>query len=319
MSKTFASLFSCAGCVDQLPAANGYTQIYANEYDDHMADIYEMNYTHTVDRRDFLDIEIPDIKLNWLHASPPCTIHSGARNKEVSKIEEEKHRQMTLKVHKFAMLTAADFVSIENVKQYYKSEMFYELSERMIADGYLCRIVSVSASEVGLPQSRVRGFALFYRELSAIPVLTNTLTRSIAPWEELIDISVLPVVEPKPASYPFIRSLVSEIPADQFPVWSAVVNYTKKYKPKPAGANVETIKAMIADDGKSKNGRSRYILIFEGNGTIRTMVAEELKKIQGFHPDFYLPENQNMAVRAIGNACPPQMLAKAINVVSIEV
>lgn len=310
--KTFASLFSCGGCADQLPAANGYRQVYALEYDSEMAEVFKLNHDCPIIIEDILTTEIPDLQVDWLHASPPCTIFSGARGCGVLLSEFEHAIKLSMKVHEFAIKMKAPFVSIENVTGYYNSTAFLEMQKRFLADGYFLQIHTVKAEDIGLPQTRIRAFALFYKTPEDLPIIQDPLEVNYSGWAEAINLSKLPETIIKPGSLVTPLKALDLILQDQLPAIVPVVNYRRNMKAHGKNDSIETIKAAIADDGKGKNGRSRYMVVKMTDGSYRNMIADQLKILQGFSQQYKLPTNPRVAVRAIGNACPPQMLAEAL-------
>lgn len=311
----FGSLFTGAGCIDQLPIANKYVHTYANEYSQELADVFSANYNHPIVVKDIFDTVFPDIQLDWLHASPPCVLHSGARQKKPTLSQIETDIALSHRVYEFAMATKAKFVSIENVPAYYKSQSFFQFHESMSAQKYLCSISKQQASLCGLAQSRSRGFALYFKATQDIPVLVNTLDLNQLGWADAINVNSLPKLVCKDGAYPKPLAMIEACYTKnaKYPIAMPCVTFSNQDRARSGIDVLATIKAAVCDDYKSKKGRKNFMIVKAGDDDYRTMTADAIKVVQGFHKDFKIPENNRVAMRAIGNACPPQMLASAIN------
>lgn len=313
--KTYASLFSCAGCVDQLPMTNGYRHVFAVEYDPEMANLFHHNYPDVpLFVQDVVTFKPPSASpLDWLHASPPCTLDSGARLKSVTDDELLQQKRQSLSVVRIAAKTRARFVSIENVSSYYQSRAFADMDREMNMIGYRGQMISVKGGEAKIGQDRSRTFCLFFKSSNHIPDVVCE-SAEYSNWSKAFNLDKMGAVDYEHIKP--VKRLVTSLrgtPDIAYPVIIERIGY-KGDKPqfRTSSGNMWTIKSAIADDYKQGNGRSKYLLVVDENGVGYNVHHDQLKLLQGFRPDFYLSENCRIAVRAIGNACPPQMLAKAI-------
>lgn len=295
--------------------ANGYKHVFAVEYDSEMANLFHHNYPDTpLFVQDVVTFAPPsNTPLDWLHASPPCTLDSGARVKGVTDDELLQQKRQSLSVVRIAAKTGARFVSIENVNAYYRSEAFADMDRGMNMIGYRGQIITVKGSEAKIGQDRSRTFCLYFKVSYHIPELIYQSAEYFN-WSEAFDLNEMAAVAYEHIK-PIKRLIVAlrETPDINYPVMIERISY-RNGKPqfRTREENMWTIKSAIADDYKQGNGRSKYLLVLDEDGAGYNVHHDQLKLLQGFHPDFYLGENCRVAVRAIGNACPPQMLAKAI-------
>lgn len=309
----FASLFSCAGCVDQLPVANGYSIELAVEYDNEMADLYAKNHGEGhLYRGDILSVPLSTIpKLDWLHASPPCVLDSDA--KQTSATLEDRHKQkLTLrKTLEIAQQSGSGFISIENVPGFYRTDAFAELVKCLSQDGYQHWVVTSFVKGIG--QKRKRTFAFFLKDGDPrfLPKL-SAKTPEHRGWGDIIDINKLEKTEythlkHQPA---LIKRLLKEGLDEPVIMERGKMSGFPRYR--KSSEELWTILSFLADDGKKAQGRSKYLLVVTPDGGARNMHHDQLKLLQGFSSNFDLGSNPRIAVRAIGNACSPDHLQQTI-------
>lgn len=316
MPKTFASLFSGVGCLDQLPKELGYDLVYANEYDPEIADLYRLNHGDHIVVEDFLTISIPDVQLDWLHISPPCVTDSGARNKKTVANQERLNQGLHVKkIVIFVEATKAKFVTMENVPAYYKNAAFATLREKMAGLGYQFRLEGFNAKDAGLGQDRKRTIACWYKSTSDVPKLKKSYKHPVARWASLVDWRSLPPCVHTAATFKVFDNIRSA--QHLFPILVERIGYrggAPNYRSvdQPAW----TIKASIADDGGTGNGRSKFLTVITKDGLPFNLTTKELAKLQGFAAEFKFSGIPRVDVRAIGNGCPPQLMGLAIEKVT---
>lgn len=313
--KTFASLFSCAGCVDQLAEKSGYLHSFAVEYDAEMANLFHHNYKNVpLFVQDIVTFDAPDCSIDWLHASPPCVFDSGARLKKVTEQDLKKQKDQMSAVFNIIKKTEAKFVSIENVAKFYTSEAFAYFQFLMILEGYHYHMTEISSKHLRVGQDRKRTFCLYYKDETDIPDL-NVEFEPFDNWFEAFDLEKL-----EEAQYFHIKPiqrLVDHLEETGLIKFAPYIIERTGYKNNAPQfrdrlQNMWTIKSAIADDYKGGKGRSKYLLVVDKNLKGYNVHHDQLKLLQGFSRVFDLGDNSRVAVRAAGNGCPPQMLQRAI-------
>lgn len=313
--KTFASLFSCTGCVDQLAESNGYLHKFAVEYDSEMANLFHRNYKDVpLFVQDVINFSPPACTIDWLHASPPCVLDSGARMKEITADELAAQSSQMGAVFKIVRDTRAKFISIENVAKFFNSKAFREFHACMLSDGYKYHSSAVNSKNLGIGQERVRSFCFYYRDIADTPTLTYGV-KKLASWFEAFNLAELEEVSYshiKPVQKVVDTLVHNELLAESPYLIERVAYRNNAPQYRGQSQNMWTIKSAIADDYRKGKGRSKYLLIVDTDLKGYNVHHDQLKLLQGFSKDFYLGDNPRIAVRAIGNACPPQMLHQAI-------
>lgn len=308
----FGSLFSCAGCIDQLPKALGYKLSLAVEHNPESAELYAQNYggKHLHIQSVLDPFPIPE-NLDWLHASPPCTLDSPARRSKPTEEEREHQNKIVMSVYNTTLVSRAKFISMENVTSFYETWAFKRLNLKMAELGYR-QFYTIQRGCNG--QDRRRGFMFWWKEEKDIPDLSMLPEIVNASWLEQINIRALE----KDITWRMSARISREVrraledPKAVFPVLMERGKFSDRAMYRSADQKSFTIVSSLADDGKSGRGRSKYLMVVSKTGKVYNMHHDQLKKLQGFDKNFDLGDNPRIAVSAIGNACPPELMIKAI-------
>lgn len=231
-----------------------------------------------------------------LLASPCCQGHSKARGKD--RPHSDKSRSTAWAVVSCAEFHRPAFVVVENVPEFRQWALYPHWRGAMEALGYVGSEQVFDAADAGVPQNRLRFFAVFSRSRS--PLTVTPPTKAHVPASTLID-------------------------------WHGG-NWSAIDRPGRAGSTL----ARCAN-GRAQFG-GRFLTSFYGNtktgrsidrpiGTITTrdrwavidgdrmrmLNVAECRRAMGFRDDYILPDNRRLAVHMLGNAVPPPLAAHVIN------
>ena len=164
--KTFATMFSGGALADVGLRAAGLRHAWGIELDARRAAVAQVNG---------FDVRVGDVlatdpttleRVDWLHASPPCTSFSQA-NSEAAKRDggraTELDLRLALSVAEYARALEPERVSVENVMGWQDTEPERALRAAMIGMGYKCAAWVLDAADFGTPQRRRRLFLVFAR------------------------------------------------------------------------------------------------------------------------------------------------------------
>lgn len=164
--KTFATMFSGGGLADVGLRAAGLRHVWGIELDARRAAVAQVN-GFDVRAGDVLATDPKTLeRVDWLHASPPCTSFSQA-NSEAAKRDggraTELDLRLALSVAEYAHALEPEWVSVENVMGWQDTEPERALRAAMIDQGYKCAAWVLDAADFGTPQRRRRLFLVFAR------------------------------------------------------------------------------------------------------------------------------------------------------------
>jgi len=164
--KNFATMFSGGGLADVGLSQAGLTHAWGIELDAKRAAVARVN-GFDVRARNVLTTDPKSLaRVDWLHASPPCTSFSQA-NSEAAKREggraTELDLALALSVAEYAQALEPEWVSVENVIGWQDTEPERALRAAMIQEGYKCAAWVLDAADFGTPQRRRRLFLVFSR------------------------------------------------------------------------------------------------------------------------------------------------------------
>lgn len=164
---TFASLFSGIGMVEMgLPSY--IKPIFACEYETITAKVYEQVHGYKPEQ-DVHSLEnLPYV--TWLHMSPPCQNFSN------NSTNTEQARDTRLADKIVSLLpedTKIELITIENVRGYLSSHSYRTISNHLIEIGYTEQLFILNSHDFGVPQNRVRMFAVFSKNNRLIDIKKN--------------------------------------------------------------------------------------------------------------------------------------------------
>lgn len=308
---TFASLFSGGGGADVGASSVGLQSTWAIEIEPQIAEVYTENLGHQPAIGSVADVNPNSLERpNVLWASVPCQAFSIARNK---KLPERADVGIGLTVVPFLEVLQPDIFILENVEAYRKAQSFYAIVDCLHRLGYGTDWQVLNAADFGVPQTRRRlilravknGFVpplplaqKWVSWLSAIADLIPTLPETeFAPWQlkHLSELPVTTLVE-RVGSYgkPNTRSY-------EQPSWTVrALGHDRHWRQMDAFI---LPKEVSPEKAWFKQGKTLVI------------TPRALARLQSFPDNYQLPESNPLASRIVGNAVPPLLAKKLLEIV----
>lgn len=232
-----------------------------------------------------------------LQTSPPCQEYSRA-NKRANK---DSDRGLVLdRTWNDIELIRPEYVVLENVPGYGKSECYARFRAYLKELGYVFSEHTLDSYDFGVPQRRKRFFAIASRGGYALPAIEPPRIR--LSWLDAIAdlIDDLPLV---PLTHH--QKLLLEEYRGGYPVLIERTGYYDKPKLADWENPCWTIRASIGGDHKGAN-RNRFIDVVTDDA--RSLSVKALARLQSFPDSYQWSGITSTDVRAIGNAVPPKMM-----------
>jgi len=335
---TIATTHSGGEGVGEGARAAGLRHLWGLEHKDAIAQVARDNgfnvLTGDVTTWNPTGLEPPDV----LHASPPCPNFSNAKQ---GGIETEQDIELARATVRFLTVLKPRYFTLENVWLYRKSKSWALIQDTLNVLGYWSQIHHLNAADFGVPQTRKRmivravqgGFLPplppaekwigWYETIKdLLPGLPND---QFAPWQitgmpeglyesTLVDSAGYPdkngvripvmrkVNEPANtivanlARRPMRAFLVTGVYGQPMGTPNRKVLLRQQEQPAPvvtAGASVRQWRAAIP-------------------GRVVKMTSRCLARFQSFPDSYHLPDNAALAATVIGNAVPPLMYQKIV-------
>ena len=149
-----ATAFSGVGTLEL--ALSGVRSVMAVEFDPRLVAAYNEAHSTAYAPGDATAIDPKDVINSgsvYFHASPVCKNFSLAKKGRSPTDVDVRSAQSVVRV-----ITEArpPVVTVENVPEYAKTEMFKDITDALTNAGYTWRVVKVNAADLGAPQSRSR-------------------------------------------------------------------------------------------------------------------------------------------------------------------
>lgn len=305
------TLFAGGAIADLGLKKAGINTIVAIEREEWIAQNAKLNFPETwVIDNDALAVNYDDLKrfnINFIWASPPCQGFSMARSKT---LPEHQDINAGWAIIKAVTALNPQYLAIENVPQYLKSDIYQRIRNELLSLGYWVSETIINAADFGVPQNRKRlivrackngfigelkgnGKAIGWHEAIAdlIPSMSPT---KLTDWQkrrlnsigaQLIDWNLLGYFNENSSSY-----LLPRIGCD----------FRRDYKPIPSDLPCPTLRALGHDR------HWRQFDVWDGI-EVRKLSIEGEMRLQSI-PDNYqwLPTLKNwQKKRIIGNGVPP--------------
>jgi DNA (cytosine-5)-methyltransferase 1 len=148
-------MFSGAGLLSHSFATEGFDPIQAVELCSSACETYRHNLGNHVVNADIRHVE-PAGPCDVIVAGPPC---QGFSTLGKRKLNDPRNR-LSLEVVRWAELTGADVVVIENVSAFLESAVWLRVKCQLIELGYDVFSFVLSAVDYGVPQRRSRSFTI---------------------------------------------------------------------------------------------------------------------------------------------------------------
>ena len=298
----------------------GFTPILGIECDKKVAELYEKNLGKVlcgdIGKVSVLDClkYVPlkekrarDGEILVVQTSPPCQEYSQAKK---NKNPSSKEGLILWKTRKFYALFRPEYVILENVRSYAKSEVYIKFKNYLKDLGYEISFEEiVNCADYGVPQTRQRLITIFnYKNFPKINIKPTHKKEEWVGWYSAIE-DLIPNLREvnltgkqlnslslkskgfcnaKVVERVGVRNGVNKIREDDEPIW--------------------TLKASLGSDGKGAN-RGKVIDI-SINGVVKSLSVKCLARLQTF-PDSYEFSGKNaLDVHVIGNSVPPLLIRK---------
>ncbi len=285
-----ASFFAGVGGIDLGFKQAGFHTVYANEFDSYAADTYECNFPNIkVDRRDIHIVpadEIPDFDI--LLAGFPCQAFSVAGYRQGFKDKKGRGELFfeMIRIMEQKRPRVAFFENVKNLVGHDKGNTFKVIREQLDILGYRYIYQVMNACEYGnVPQNRERIYIVAFRdeedfEKFSMP-LSIPLTKKL---KDVIDFAGLKdhkyyYNQDKCKFYDELKKNMTH--SDTVYQWRRV--YVRENK-----SNL--VPTLTANMGM---GGHNVPLILTWDKKIRKLTPRECFNVQGFPPNYILPEQSN--------------------------
>jgi DNA (cytosine-5)-methyltransferase 1 len=294
----------------------GVTPLLGIEYDKNVAELYEKNLGKVI-CQDIGEVSVIDClkyvplketrrknnEILIIQTSPPCQEYSQLK---LNKNPNSESAKVIWKTRKFYALFRPEYVILENVRAYLKSEVYINFKNYLINLGYEIGFEEIiNCADYGVPQTRQRLITIFnYKNFPAVRINPTHKKEGWVGWYSAIE-DLIPNLREVNLTEKQINSLslrskgfsnvkiiiervgarngVNKIRSDDAPIW--------------------TLKASLGSDGKGAN-REKVIDV-SVNGVVKSLNTQCLARLQTF-PDSYEFSGKNaLDVHVIGNSVPP--------------
>jgi DNA (cytosine-5)-methyltransferase 1 len=308
--QTCASLFSGGGGWDVGAMVAGLTPRWAVEMVPEIAAVYAVNVGdrvpgHKLYARSVFDVDPRRVApVDVLFASPPCQAHSTARMRAglVPREDEDAGRA----VIEFIGVLRPRLVLLENVAGYRHHSTYKTLVAFAVSRGYACDERLVACDDYGVPSSRQRLIARFWRH------------GPLPPW---------PAPRPAPSWRDAVADLLPDFPASTLAPWQkarlarmvergAALRYqllisSNNVKTKPFKAGETVIVARSADEPAwtivATYKAMSQMRVVHADDRVQLATPRAFARWQSFPDSYRLPREPALATRIVGNAVPPAL------------
>lgn len=326
---TFASLFTGLGGADKGAKDAGLVPIFGIEKDYQIVDQASNNFEHPiyiVDVRGVTNEQWSDVgKLDWLHASPPCTTATVVNSKE----ESQEDIELAKAVCRAIEILQPEYFSLENVAGYRDYKSFNLVLDALLKNGYRYSPTLIyDCSNYGVPQSRKRLFLVARKTDSLEWSFSIPKVEKTANWYDAIADLIPTLPECNLTGSQFDRLFQYEdwvelpscnrfIVTDKCPNLAIQNSGSRKDKDgNPTNiiryAN-EPIWTMRAMSGKVRPNPHQVTLIIDGK--VLRPTVQCYARWQTFPDSYQFSGNFKLDIKGIGNAVPPLMFKQIVEAV----
>lgn len=215
---------------------------------------------------DFVFIDPQFVVVDYYHTSPPCPEFSVAN---ANRGEGLRERALALKCCEYIMLARPEFVSLENVYLYAKSESFGLIVETLKALGYGYNYWYFNFADIGVPQTRKRLFLMAQRDsvVSPRPEATHYNPNGKKSAGFLGSL----FFKPWNGWYGAVADLLWSLPDSEFADWQKK-RLPKEYRDLLIGAAVKAF-LLSQDYGSPSTDKKRKLRVCQGNEPASTVKA----------------------------------------------
>lgn len=282
---TVISLFSGGGGFDVGAMQAGFEIACGLEREANIAKYYELNLGHKpiIDSIENVQPSQFDCRPDWLHASPPCQGDSVARSAIKS-----PHADIDagLEVCRFVRAWKPKYFTLENVVGYRHNKSLYAIENCLLECGYWVRRVVLDASDYGVPQSRVRLWAVASR----------------------VGIPMLPALQKRMGWYAAIEDLIPTLKECSLARWQVrdFAHQLPKFCDLLAGGNTSATRRGATEPAMTMCKKSLPKIFFQ-SGKVLATTPRCAADFQTFPRSYQLPKDVQTAGAIVGNAVPCQL------------
>ena len=319
---SIATLFSGGGILEARLKDIGVKPIWGVEADPRIAELYRLNYPDSnlvceiasasakqrvENIQNWAKLEKPDI----IHASPPCIRFSLANH--LGK-ESDEDRNMALAIVSCITALKPQFVTLENVVNYYQAYSYNDILNCLYTLGYWVEDFIVNFSHYGIPQNRVRLFLIAWKDNR----LVLPAKKQHSGWYSAIA-DLIPTFEPDKLTGTQKKRLQDkgldtylqpESQKELLPILIKRVQIRKHLASPTPEKPVFTITSKICTDHR-KNNRNKFINLINSQG-IFNLTTRALARLQTVPDSYQLIGKSGIDGVAIGNGLPSLFYANLL-------
>jgi DNA (cytosine-5)-methyltransferase 1 len=295
-----ASWFSGTGTVEA--ALSNVKSTMAVEYEPAIAEQFNKAHGTAFKARDVASVSPAEVRESGavlFHASPVCKNFSRAnRDRSPNDLDLISARAVAAVIRE----ASPPVVTVENVPDYAKTELFKLITDALDEKGYTWRKVIIDAADLGAPQHRKRLIVQAVRD-GELPPLPAKKTQG--DW------------------YEAVRDLIDDAPASEIPPWErrrldAMANRGMLDMARPIitmGGSVGASVAAASNAGKPSptlKASNQVPRILLPNGTVKRVTPRMMARLMGLPDSFSVPENAKLATVVLGNGIQAEMTKQLI-------
>ncbi len=307
-----ASFFAGVGGIDLGFENAGFKTIYANEFDSHAADTFELNFDIKVDRRDINNVsadEIPEFDI--LLAGFPCQAFSVAGYRKG--FEDEKGRGnlffQLIRIMKVKKPRVAFFENVKNLVGHDNGNTFRVICEALDSLNYKVVSQVMNADEYGnVPQNRERIYIVAFRDEN--DYLNFRMPKPISLTKTIRDIIDFEGTVPEKYYYKSEKCIFYDKLVEAIKNPRTIYQWRRKYVRENKSNVVPTLTANMGEGGHN------VPLILSDSGRIRKLTPRECFNTQGYPSSFKLPDQSDARLyKQAGNS----VVVPVINRIAISI
>jgi DNA (cytosine-5)-methyltransferase 1 len=325
----------------------GFIPLLGIEWDKKVAELYEKNLGKVI-CQDIGEVSILSVikhiplkevrmknnEILIIQTSPPCQEYSQLK---LNKNPNSESAKVIWKTRKFYALFRPEYVILENVRAYAKSEVYIKFKNYLKDLGYEISFEEiVNCADYGVPQTRQRLITIFnYKNFPAVRIKPTHKKEGWVGWYSAIEdlIPDLREVELTGKQLEAIslrdrrsRVLVDSDNSSNYktregdePIFTITKGFSNaKVVVERVGARsgvnkireenspIWTLKASLGSDGKGAN-REKLIDV-SLNGVVKSLNVVCLARLQTFPPSYEFSGKNALDVHVIGNSVPPLLI-----------
>jgi DNA (cytosine-5)-methyltransferase 1 len=295
----YATLFSGGGLFEA-GVGDKAKLVFGVESDTNVASAWHKNHKRLLLEQDICSLDPDSLpQVDYIHASPPCQSFSWA-----NRTREEKPRDVELAIAVCRVIKAVspDFFSLENVSLYKSSRSLNLIKKTLGEEGYNYDERIINFAHYGVPQFRQRLFFLATKSEPFTLPPENTNTRG---WFNAIA-DLIPTFE---------QIDPTEKERKAWAEWGRSTMICDRYqvRPKLSYRPCFTIKASLGTDGKGANRKKFIDMYSQKTGFWYSLNTRAIARIMSVPDSFWLPENNALALKILGNGIPSSFVSKLID------